>query len=137
MDEKHVEFGPPTDLPPLAHRLSPELQGKEMGYREDVVAMALEQGASSSVTPLNHQTVTVPDGASSAKTHSIGGASYASSLPSVADDTNLIEKTWVIKAKEIVEKTKDNPYIQNQAMNIVKADYLKKRYGKDIKLSNS
>lgn len=57
-------------------------------------------------------------------------------LPAIADDTDLIEKEWVVKAKEIVSRTHDDPYRQNEAMHRVKADYMKKRYNKDIKLSN-
>lgn len=56
------------------------------------------------------------------------------STPAMADDVDLIEKEWVTRAKEIVERTKDDPRLQNQEMNRVKADYLKKRYDKDIKL---
>lgn len=55
----------------------------------------------------------------------------------IADDVDLIEKEWVNKAKEIVERTKSDPYIQNKQMNQVKADYLKKRYNKDLKITGS
>jgi hypothetical protein len=57
--------------------------------------------------------------------------------PTVADDNDLIEKEWVEKAKQIVATTKDDPYIQNKEMSRFKADYLKKRYNKDIKLDES
>lgn len=53
----------------------------------------------------------------------------------IADDADLIEKEWVIKAKAIVAQTKDDPHTQNKQMNKVKADYLKKRYNKDLKVS--
>jgi hypothetical protein len=54
--------------------------------------------------------------------------------PAVADDIDLIEKEWVIKAKEIVNKTRHDPYVQNKEITKFKADYMKKRYNKDIKL---
>lgn len=57
--------------------------------------------------------------------------------PGVAEDVDLIEKEWVIKAKAIVDKTKDDPNKQNQDINKFKADYLKRRYSKDIKVSES
>lgn len=53
----------------------------------------------------------------------------------IADDADLIEKEWVVKAKAIVAETKDDPHNQNKQMNKVKADYLKKRYNKDLKLN--
>lgn len=59
----------------------------------------------------------------------------AQDLPAIADDADLIEKEWVNKAKEIVEKTKADPYQQNKEVSRVKADYLKKRYNKELKLA--
>ncbi len=53
----------------------------------------------------------------------------------IADDVDLIEKEWVTKAKAIVGQTKDNPHLQNKELNKVKADYIKKRYNKDVKVS--
>ena len=55
--------------------------------------------------------------------------------PSVAADDDLIEKEWVLRAKAIVAKTKDDPHQQNKELNLYKADYIKKRYNKDIKVS--
>jgi len=54
--------------------------------------------------------------------------------PMIADDVDLIEKEWVHKAKEIVDKTKEDPYLQNKEIGRLRADYMKKRYDKDIKL---
>jgi len=58
-----------------------------------------------------------------------------SSLPAIADDAELIEKEWVNKAKQIINQTKDDPYTQSRELNKVRADYIKKRYNKDMKLS--
>jgi len=54
--------------------------------------------------------------------------------PAVADDLDLIEKEWVEKAKAIVAQTHSDPHAQNREMNRFKADYMQKRYGKEIKL---
>jgi hypothetical protein len=53
----------------------------------------------------------------------------------IADDADLIEKEWVTRAKAIVEQTKEDPFEQNKAINKVKAEYIKKRYNKDLKVS--
>ena len=53
-----------------------------------------------------------------------------------AEDADLIEKTWVEKAKQIVSETRGDPFSQNKEINKVKADYIKKRYNKDIKLAS-
>jgi hypothetical protein len=55
--------------------------------------------------------------------------------PQIADDTDLIEKEWVDRAKRIVEHTRNDPHQQTKEMSAMKADYLKKRYNKDLKLS--
>jgi len=57
-------------------------------------------------------------------------------IPEQAEDNDLIEKEWVDKAKKIVEHTSTNPYEQQKALNLVKSEYLKKRYNKDIKTSD-
>lgn len=55
--------------------------------------------------------------------------------PAIADDVDLIEKEWVTRARQIVDQTKQDPYLQNKEINKVKADYIKKRYNKDIELN--
>ncbi len=53
-------------------------------------------------------------------------------VPGEAADSDLIEKEWVLKAKQIVEHTADDPFMQQQELSKMKADYLKKRYNKDL-----
>ena len=62
------------------------------------------------------------------------GSQFAHDTPAIADDIDLIEKEWVNKAKQIVEDTKHDPYNQNKEIVRLRADYMKKRYNKDIKL---
>lgn len=57
--------------------------------------------------------------------------------PLVAADQDLIESVWVDKAKKIVQETRNDPYLQESKVSQLQADYLKKRYGKDIKLTTS
>jgi hypothetical protein len=56
-------------------------------------------------------------------------------MQTLADDTDLIEKEWVSKAKQIVEHNREDPYEQSKELTIFKADYMKKRYNRTIKLS--
>jgi len=55
--------------------------------------------------------------------------------PLVADDVDVIEKEWVDKAKKIVSSTKEDPHAQEQQVSKLQADYLMKRYNKQIKLA--
>lgn len=52
--------------------------------------------------------------------------------PAVANDDDLIEKEWVDKAKKIISQTKDDPYRREQEVSRLQADYLQKRYGREI-----
>lgn len=56
--------------------------------------------------------------------------------PLTANDDDLIEKEWVQKAKKIVMQTRDDPYTQEKEVSKLQADYIKKRYGKDIRLAS-
>ena len=53
-------------------------------------------------------------------------------LPIVASDDDLIEKEWVDKAKKIIMQTKDDPYRREQEVSRLQADYLRKRYGREL-----
>lgn len=65
----------------------------------------------------------------------VSASALPTAAPNIADDADLIEKEWVDKAKEIVERTRDDPHQQNKQLNAFKADYMKKRYSKEISLS--
>lgn len=56
--------------------------------------------------------------------------------PAMASDDDLIEKVWVDKAKKIIQDTKGDPYAQEREVSKLQADYIKKRYGKDIKIAD-
>ena len=51
------------------------------------------------------------------------------------DNSDVLDEEWVNKAKAIVDKTKNDPYQESLELNKVRADYLKVRYNKDIKVS--
>jgi hypothetical protein len=55
-----------------------------------------------------------------------------SGAPLLASDEDLIEKEWVDKAKKIIAETKDDPHRREQEVGKLQADYLKKRYGKEL-----
>ena len=55
--------------------------------------------------------------------------------PVVAADDDLIEKEWVDKAKKIITETRDDPYKREREVSKLQADYLRKRYGREIGVS--
>lgn len=53
-----------------------------------------------------------------------------------AGDVDIIEKAWIDKAKHIVDQTSSDPFEQQKMISKVKADYIKKRFNKDIKIDS-
>ena len=51
------------------------------------------------------------------------------------DSADDLDVEWINKAKHIVEQTKADPYTQSREIGKVKADYLRIRYNKHIKVS--
>jgi hypothetical protein len=49
--------------------------------------------------------------------------------PSVAGDVDVIEPEWVDKVEEVVQAHQGDPYGEEEAVEDVQRDYLKKRYG--------
>lgn len=63
-------------------------------------------------------------------------APQADDNPVLAADDDLIEKEWVDKAKRIILDTKNDPYRREQEVSRLQADYLRKRYGKELGVSD-
>lgn len=53
-------------------------------------------------------------------------------LPTIANDDDLIEKEWVEKAKKVLAETREDPYRREQEVSRLQADYLMKRYGREL-----
>ncbi len=108
--------------------------------QETTAAKALEKNTSSGVdqglisAAVNDATTAQVNGVAPVPTNTprVVSSIGSSALPMTADDIDLIEKKWVNKAKEIVDETQGDPFKQNQELHKVKADYIKKRFNKDI-----
>lgn len=74
----------------------------------------------------------LPTPASVLTKDNVGSSTNISNNPVVANDDDLIEKEWVDKAKRIVAETKDDPHLQDKEVNKLQADYLKKRFGREL-----
>lgn len=59
-------------------------------------------------------------------------SSSADDASLVAKDDDLIEKEWVDKAKHILATTKDDPYTREREIGKLQAEYIRKRYGREI-----
>lgn len=67
-----------------------------------------------------------------------GGGQAGSSAQAIvpapvnAEDGDVIEKEWVVKAKRIVDQTRQDPYKQTRELHKFRSEYMKKRYNKII-----
>ena len=143
MNPKEQEHAPSFELPPAqpSERKEQALsEGQYAARNERQGNIAVEHGVSHQSAPSappsalspqqgGYSQATMPDPAA----QPVG--SLSAGAPPIAEDADLIEKEWVIKAKEIVAQTAHDPHLQNKEINRFKADYLKKRYNKEIKLS--
>ena len=135
MEYESNNFGPPSELPQPQESGVQQLPESSQGSLPETRGMQMP-----STTPQKQKVdpVNIPDPQTIQPLGADPGATDQSGVQSsglIADDTDLIEKEWVIRAKAIVLQTKDDPHTQNKEMNKVKADYLKKRYNKDLKIS--
>lgn len=98
-----------------------ERGGEQLEQRSDGAI-----GQQTAVTPVLPPPIPVPvvDDSSAAADPATG--------PVVAADEDLIEKEWVDRAKQIIEQTKDDPFRREQEVSKLQADYLRKRYGREL-----
>lgn len=60
----------------------------------------------------------------------------SSTIPMQGDDADTpFDEEWASKAKQIVDHTHADPYLQSRELSRLKAQYIKARYNKDIKIS--
>jgi len=123
------EANPVTPLPEQA-----PLQSEQASKQAEL------PGASLPAVPAQTPAPEPPTAPVSAIPNDPAPAASASALsgvaPAMADDLDLIEKEWVDKAKAIVDHTREDPHQQNKQLNEFKADYMKKRYGKEVRLTD-
>ena len=147
MDPQNINYQPGSDLPrphyegsggfvPQESVDSPKKAENASGDAEKPLVSQIPPPISSnlqdnqSITATGTPLSTVPT--ADVKTIKIP---VAVDTPSSADDSDLIEQEWVEKAKNIVEQTKSDPSTQSKELSKFKADYIKKRYNKDIKVA--
>ncbi len=145
MNPQEQEHLPSFELPAAqaTEQISQALpEQRKDSMHEAQSAIAIEQGAAgqavlSQAAPPAQQATSgkADDSVQVGQPDDQGGSTPLMGSPQIADDNDLIEKEWVIRAKEIVARTAHDPHLQNREMNRFKADYLKKRYNKDVKLS--
>ncbi|HJQ07853.1 MAG TPA: hypothetical protein VJ836_00040 [Candidatus Saccharimonadales bacterium] len=131
---------PGLGLPQPSTEQDTSLDGYQVGYR-----MPAEKGVASPeppsmplVTPSFDQSPSITPPPMQQSVDPATAAIPQQSIAAPADDdsdSDALDEEWVNKAKVIVEQTKNDPYKESNELGKVKADYLKIRYNKQIKVS--
>ena len=122
------------ELPPQP--MGPEGQEQRQEQGVEAPAAAAETVGKQAPAPA---LPTIPDDIPAADAPVIAAPAPDSAVPvhpvsdHPAQDSDHIEPVWVNKVKEVIAQTHDDPYLQKNEMSRVKADYIQKRFGKQIK----
>lgn len=126
----------PQQNPEKALAPKPESLGLQQPEQQPAPA-AIERAPQAPVDPAQAAPVQIPAvppvtpaGAQDA-TQPAAPAPTAS--PAQAADVDVIEKEWVDQANRIIEQTKNDPHAEEEAVEALQIDYLKKRYGHSVK----
>jgi hypothetical protein len=114
---------------------------------DDSLDKAVEAPASALETvgkkPLQPALPTVPDDIPVADQPTIPAAQpqtngdAASQTQAAIPDSDHIERSWIDKTRSIISQTREDPYIQKKEVSKIKAEYIKKRFNKQIKTEES
>ncbi len=121
-EQAPVEYGPERVLPPSPER----------GMLESGVERTEQIGEKSATTSDHSATPTVVAPTTVTGDDQTSDDSLVIAAPATAADDDLIEKEWVDRAKKIVADTKNDPFLQENAVSELQKDYQKKRYGREL-----
>ena len=124
---------------PLSEMGNESLPDTNTEKKPEQSAERFEQRSEASASAADAATIALPTVAPTPviDSASAGGDDRADDdTPVNAADEDLIEKEWVDKAKQIINKTKDDPYLREQEISRLQVEYLRKRYGKELGTSN-
>lgn len=93
-----------------------------------VISNPFAETASHNTTPAAND---VPQSGSNPGT----AVSESPTSPSVAADNDLIEKSWIVAVEKMAKEHGDDPFVLQQKQADLTRDYLKKRFGREIKSS--
>ena len=128
------EMGPVLPRGPEVPQRAPENVPQQEQSAERPAPQEQQTGQGAGDTPPPMPVVPLPAAPAAQPAQHTTSATTDDDMPQIAADEDLIEKEWVEKAKRVISDTKHDPYSQEQAVRKLQAEYLSKRYGKNIKL---
>lgn len=131
-----MQLPPPVmEQTPNTPQMAETLPASATGTPEQGQGRAEQASSPQPAAPQAAMPVSLPQVLPPTATGQPSATAPTATTPPIADDSDLIEKEWVHRAKQIVERTRDDPYKQSEELTGVKVDYMKKRYNKTIKLN--
>lgn len=97
---------------------------------QDQAGLSYQKSAQVALAPTTQESKPSP------VTQQAGSSNQLSETPSVAQDSELIDNAWVAAVRQIIKHNSNDPYSLNRAIIRARADYMKKRYNKDIKITD-
>jgi hypothetical protein len=106
---------------------------------EQVIQPAAAEAGVSGAAPQNSgapagkPTLTAQDVAAAIAAVPMPTAPVQAGAPATAADVDLVEPEWVAAAEQAITQNAANPYAEEEAVERLQVDYLKKRYGHEVK----
>lgn len=126
LERPHLSYGGRKEIAPSVY--SPDNRIEQVAERHEELNGAASDNSMQPILPppvvATTPSVVVQDNATTDDS--------SSGNPLVANDDDLIEKEWVDKAKRIILDTRDDPYRREREVGRLQADYLRKRYGREL-----
>lgn len=138
MEQTPSSSGRSPELPSVSPPFSREIGGAFSNPETANGSFTERQEQRSGVAPQDEQSTTPPVAPPIPVAIALPGDDATttprpvSGSPTVANDDELIETEWVNKAKKVIAETKDDPYRREQEVSRLQADYLAKRYGREL-----
>ena len=126
---EHIKTVPAADNGEKIAPSSPENEGIE------TAAPRVEQAAEASAARADAVAISTPTPLTTGTNDSTVVDDTTS--PVIAADEDVIEKEWVDSSKKIVSETQGDPHSRSRRVNKLHADYLKKRFGKELNSAES
>lgn len=125
-----------TDGAQFAYPAAPPQVGSMDPAQQTVQAQQYQLPPIAPATPLDTYAAT-PSAPLAAGPQAAPAPPQAAATEQIApeDEGGLLDREWVDKAKELVARTRTDPYAQSMELSRLKAQYVKARYNKDIKLA--
>lgn len=134
MDNRQ-NFQPNIITPPTGGEVPTRTSDKNSLNPALIESHPTPSGEKSQLPSLDFSAINFTDQTSHPIAQTPASTAVSSVTPITVDDT-IIPDEWIIKAKKIIEATRTDPRSQNNEINKLKAEYLKRRFNIDLKIPN-